>query len=242
MSVEALSWALNQPVGDPTAKLILIGLANHADREGRNAWPSVETLAEYAGCSVRTVHRHLRVLAEDGWTALGNQELVAHISPGRRPLVRDVVMGRGDNMTPRKTRRGDTRVTPGVTVGDTPGVTELCHTNRQGTVKEPSGKSRTSSSPRKADPIWDVLTAEVGPVEGRAESSRRGKMVKELKELGASPQEITVRCARYRSKWPNVTLTDTALVAHWSKFGAPLTEIFGPDGDDPYGGFAPREF
>lgn len=66
MSIEALNWALNAPVGG-TAKVILIGLANHAGANFTDARPSVPTLATYAHCSRRTVQRYLRVLEEDGW-------------------------------------------------------------------------------------------------------------------------------------------------------------------------------
>lgn len=56
MSVEALAIALHHSrARTPTAKLVLIGVANH-DGDG-GAWPSVATLAKYAGCSVRQVQR-----------------------------------------------------------------------------------------------------------------------------------------------------------------------------------------
>lgn len=67
MSVEALSWALNQaPVEDPGAAAVLIGLANHAGPDGRECWPSVERLAYYGRMSERTVRRHLRTLEDTG--------------------------------------------------------------------------------------------------------------------------------------------------------------------------------
>ena len=66
MSFEAVGWALEQPVGG-AKKIILIGIASHADRHGRNAWPSIETLATYAHVDPRSVRRALAELEADGY-------------------------------------------------------------------------------------------------------------------------------------------------------------------------------
>jgi hypothetical protein len=63
MSLEALTWALHQNVGDPISKLLLIGLANHCDREGI-CFPSRKLLAQYAECSIDSVDRKLAKLCE----------------------------------------------------------------------------------------------------------------------------------------------------------------------------------
>lgn len=41
--------------------------------------------------------------------------------------------------------------------------------------------------------------------------------VKELKAIGATPGQITLRARRYQSKWPTASLTPTALVRRWSE-------------------------
>ncbi|MEV0429651.1 helix-turn-helix domain-containing protein [Micromonospora sp. NPDC050495] len=46
-------------------RAVAIAIAAHANREG-NAWPSVATLAEYVGCSERTVQRCLAKLVQLG--------------------------------------------------------------------------------------------------------------------------------------------------------------------------------
>lgn len=58
MSVRAMTWAMEQKVGNPTTKLILMALADFADEEGK-CFPSQGRLAEIAECSVDTVQRHL---------------------------------------------------------------------------------------------------------------------------------------------------------------------------------------
>ncbi|XVV04060.1 helix-turn-helix domain-containing protein [Actinosynnema sp. CA-248983] len=68
MSIEAINWALNDaPIprdrGDAASlAAVLIGLANHADPNGRHAFPSIEKLIHYTRLSERTVRSALRSL------------------------------------------------------------------------------------------------------------------------------------------------------------------------------------
>jgi hypothetical protein len=115
MSSEATTWAIAQRVGDPCRKLILLGLANVASKTGEHSFPLVATLADEAECSSRTVHRHLRLLEESGLIARGDQRFVEHLRRDRRPIVWDLSMSRGDNLTCREGSRGDTEGGHGVT-------------------------------------------------------------------------------------------------------------------------------
>lgn len=45
MCIRAILWALDTPVGDLTAKLVLIALADHADDDNFQCWPSVSRIA-----------------------------------------------------------------------------------------------------------------------------------------------------------------------------------------------------
>jgi hypothetical protein len=60
MSVESMAIALHHSRATGTAKLVLIGIANH-DGDG-GAWPSVDTLAKYAGVHRRNVQRAIETL------------------------------------------------------------------------------------------------------------------------------------------------------------------------------------
>lgn len=74
MSVEAISWAFNlAPVPrdrngkrNPACKAVLIGLANHAGPDGKDAFPSVRTLVRYTDLSERTVRTALDGLEAEG--------------------------------------------------------------------------------------------------------------------------------------------------------------------------------
>lgn len=64
MSIESMSIALHHSQLAGTAKLVLIGIANH-DGDG-GAWPTVDTLAKYAGVNRRNVQRALERLEAAG--------------------------------------------------------------------------------------------------------------------------------------------------------------------------------
>lgn len=116
MSIEALNWALVVPIGGNN-KIVLLGLANHAHPNGRNAFPSVPTLATYAFCSERTVQRCLRELETEGWI---KQTGWFHIDgrADRRVAVYALAMTGRQPVTPSRgdgDERGDTPVASGVT-------------------------------------------------------------------------------------------------------------------------------
>lgn len=67
MSVEAFAYVLNEAAISGNAKVILLGMANHAHPDGTNAYPSMATLAKYAAVNRRTAQRNVRQLELDGW-------------------------------------------------------------------------------------------------------------------------------------------------------------------------------
>lgn len=171
MSIEAVTWALGVNVGDSTRKLVLIGYANHAHRDGQNSWAAKDTIAEYANCHVKTVRRHVQTLIAEGWMREGDQQQVAHLRADRRPVVYDVAMTeatrrawaaeqdlveppeppllRGDSVSPREDERGDTALSPGEPAhGGTHGGTQLCPSRGDTAVSpEPSMNQELPPNP-----------------------------------------------------------------------------------------------
>ena len=66
MSIEAVTWAFKQKLDDPTAKLVLLGIADKYNEDRGYAWPSMERLADMADCTQRTVSRKISMLEELG--------------------------------------------------------------------------------------------------------------------------------------------------------------------------------
>jgi hypothetical protein len=95
VSKEALIWVIEDaPDVQPHWIPVLVGLARHADRQGRGAYPSQELLAEYARKSDRSIRNDLTALEKAGLIREGDAHLVEHLPPDRRPLVWDLALER----------------------------------------------------------------------------------------------------------------------------------------------------
>ncbi|TCN49153.1 helix-turn-helix protein [Rhodococcus sp. SMB37] len=161
MSIEAITWTLEHaaipsptPPGMPSAPaltLVLLGLANHASRNGDDAYPSVRTLARYARMSERQVQRCLSTLVELELITRGDQERVAATisREDRRPICYNLCMPRGDAPSPRPKSRGDMRVPDGVTAEHERGDAHVTRTVLEPRDK-PAAPSRTEPPARTA--------------------------------------------------------------------------------------------
>lgn len=81
MSWQAIAWAIRQRTGSARRKVLLLALANYADKNGV-CWPSQETSARDTEQSVDTVQRQLNVL-----------ESLKHIRRERLPKRRGQCQG-----------------------------------------------------------------------------------------------------------------------------------------------------
>jgi hypothetical protein len=112
----------------PTAeKMILLVIADHADDDGRNAWPSIATIARKASMSDRQAQRYVKSLCDRGLVrceaqAGGTRDMRDDRRPNRytinvRALVNGVtpVTSREPNGVTLRASRGDTQGQNGVT-------------------------------------------------------------------------------------------------------------------------------
>lgn len=94
MSIQAVNWAMYEvraeQVPGNTFRVLLV-LADHADPNGRGAWPSRQTISKLAGCSLRTVAYALTHLQEEGLIVRGDQRITKGLG-GYRPTVWDLNM------------------------------------------------------------------------------------------------------------------------------------------------------
>jgi hypothetical protein len=136
VSIQAITWALEDaPDVPPHLVSVLLGLANHADRNGRGSYPSQETLADYARKSPRQAKRDLDDLQERGLIRPGDQRFVLHVRPDRRPIVWDLALERVKS-------RDDTHVTP-------PKPNGMTSTPPRGDTQGSNGVTPTSPEPKE---------------------------------------------------------------------------------------------
>lgn len=77
---------------------------------------------------------------------------------------------------------------------------------------------------RAPDLLWEAMLTACGiDPKGKHNDMERGpwnKAVKNLRQAGATPEQVPERAAAYRRKFPSATLTPTALARHWSEVAA----------------------
>lgn len=96
---------------------------------------------------------------------------------------------------------------------------------RKKAEKTPGEKESKPRAPRPNDQLWNALCALFGlkPVTEK-ERTRVGGLVRDLGLKEALPDELPVRLARYRAKYPNAAETPEALLKHWDQMAQPTPQ------------------
>lgn len=239
MSVEAMALALHHSKSKGTAKLVLLGIANH-DGDG-GAWPSVKTLAKYGGCDSRQVQRALKQLEQAGEIqriiGAGGDE---NTRPDRRPNRYRILVScppSCDGTTKHK-ERGDSGDTPrrdGVTstaergdIRGSNGVVEMSPEPSYEPSVEPLAAAPRESKPRPKDDIFEAVANACAIPLDRLTATERGrinKAAKELRDIGTTPDEIARKAQAYRQQYPDMPLTPQALTGNWAQLTPPPRKI-----------------
>lgn len=139
MSLNAYIWAADLPLSrcNGTAHRVLLKLADRADELGYGAYPRLSKIAETLECSQRTVQRAIRELIAEDLIRVGDQSYVDHLDPRYRPTVYDVLTW----ALVYSESRGDNRVTPDESRGDTYGPSGVTTVVAHRTAHEPTTKT-----------------------------------------------------------------------------------------------------
>ncbi len=205
-------------------------LARYSDNKTGKSWPSLTTLARRTGCDRRNLARALAEGEERGlWSrdrAGGGTRDTTRYTVHRIPTsVNNATSGSGatsGNSATRTSGKSRTRL-----VVKTPHRTNpFTHPFNTPTTEAPKRKrpaTKKPRTPRQPDPLWDTVAALwFGGTVARPHATRAGKLVRDLRDLGATPDEVRLRHERYRTTWPKATASGEALIKHWHNFSEPL--------------------
>lgn len=93
---------------------------------------------------------------------------------------------------------------------------ELEKEQKKNPPNPPDREQPKERKPRAPDVIWDALVGELRTQPSTtSERGRWNRAVSELREAGATPEEIKLRSRAYRKRWPDVSFTVSALAANW---------------------------
>lgn len=207
-------WFIDSGVSDKAFRLYTV-LAKYADNEDRTAYPGRRTLARRMGCSLSSVDRALEEL----------------IDAGAVTKKQRCVDGRWTSSLYTVHKVGPSRTAGGSPTHDaTPSLTHATtssHPRRKELDQELDQKELLAAAPpetvkkeRKADPLWDTMLQACNINPQTLTGSERGrinKALKELREVGATPDELRARAKAYTTKYPGAALTPTALSGNWSQ-------------------------
>lgn len=153
MSIRLMSdvWRTDLPTVE---KMVLLVIADHANDEGTQSYPSQQTIATKASISVRTVQRSVNTLLERGYIRVfKGQGGSANCRDDRRPHLYQININklRHDTVTARE-ERPDT--------DDSNGATITTITGRQS--RPMNHPNKPSIEPPGFDDFWNVYPLKVG--------------------------------------------------------------------------------
>lgn len=210
MSMKALEWAMyDVPAEMAKGSLlrILLALADHADTEGRGAFPSQKRLCALTGYSRRTIQHGLHDLESSGLIVKGDQRLTEHY--GRhRPIVWNLSMEdfRGAKTAPLKKNESEAQ-----------------HTTPQNSQEAQLGAQKTAvrGAIRGAISLRPNLYKEESYIEPRESNARARKQItipadwKPSEEHQALADRLGIDCDVEAGKFKDRALDTCATSADW---------------------------
>ena len=230
VSVQAISWVLDHSDSTLGTRLVLLSLANHADKYGREARAAVKTYAAEAHLSPRQVQYALRKLEASG-------EIVCTGKHGSRAdrmvnIYELPGMSGAQEVRPAATDGAQNRTERGAE-SDIDGVNPIAPKPSLGTVLEPSKPLRK----RERDFVFDALAEVCGVAVDKSTKRERGGIAKAASEIRAASFSgvgynedwtyedvrslVLSRATQYRRRYPGAALTPNALAMHWGECAMP---------------------
>lgn len=221
-----MNWVFEHSDATGNDRLVLLALADEADDEGKDAYPSVQRVATKARVPKPTVLRCLKRLEE-----AGRLRVIRPETRGRGRFNRyELVLENGREVTPFPGSTEDNEMTQGTVQKGPQRSTPVANPNLTHRPIDPETLLPPSAPPpsepvaprppRKRtvnDDVWDALVEVCGwTPRTPTEKSRLGKVVRALVSVEATGEEVRRRAREYRRRWRGVDLTPEALEKHWS--------------------------
>jgi len=211
-------WVIDLPISDRGVRLYAL-LARYADNDGFS-WPSRKTLAQRLGKSVDVLDRAVKELQEYGalYVTPRYDEAGDRTSNGYT-----LVRARPANMQggSRENTATGSREKAGTGSRENTALTRATINENQIELENIAPTLEVAAkvpAVRGRDEVWDTVMLVCGIGEGSITKSSRGaynKSVKDLRDISATPRQIIERAVVFRRRWPDVSLTPTALSRRW---------------------------
>lgn len=216
--------------GEAAELLFVRGLAfcSTSDSDG---FISDQQVIRYVGAGMRDAKKRAERLAEVGvWERKPGGYLVRSWTK-----IHDTAEEKGRRLRTdrerKRTERGHETVVQDVVPSDSEripsGQTSDSVSDSLSLIHDTTQQDRTllpeaPPSGRKRDELWEAVIDACGLTGVALTKSARGAAndaVKQLRDVGADPSTVGPRAARYRQRYPQATLTPSALAKQWSNLG-----------------------
>lgn len=219
---------------------MLVVIADAANSDGEHAHPGLDNLVAGSLYSRTQVLKTTAELEEAGWI-----RTVEKSAPGRATVF-DVLLDRVPEWDPSQVPERDVSERPtGPVLGVNGSRNEAQRVpfSPSAPITTSGVVTRGTSAPvpgaglspldralavttvakvstRAPDLLWEAVLAACG-IDGAAiTKSARGaynRAVRDLREMGATPEDVAAKAAAWQRQWPKATLTPTALARRWSE-------------------------
>ncbi len=231
MSIQAVAWVLEHSDARLSDRNVLIVLADEAASDGGSCHPSLRRIAKHARVHTDTANECIKSLEAAAETLVLRP---AKPAPGRvnRYLL---LMGRTAaeaiaDLDPTDPDLADWQAMYGSSAQSESGTARDCAEPRGTTRADPLTHRPKEKRSREPNPLWDSLVEVFGDSGADTRRGMYGRTVKELKEMGATPEQVLERGKRLLAKGWNDP-TPIALVKHWPALAPPKRAS---DSDEAY--------
>lgn len=211
------------------AKLVGLALSCHMSEMGDSCFPGLDLQTAETSLARATLVKYLQVLEDRRF--LFRQRGGGKGNPTRyTAVIPDNLFSSADGPNAKEFISEEERVhllqREGVKEGVSGVTTNVVTRESNGThEEEPSpGSKEKKFSKEERDSLWDSLSTVFPVATTKSERGIRGKTVSQLLEVGATPDDITERAGRWPDIFPGATLTEHALLKHWSLLAPPPKE------------------
>jgi hypothetical protein len=222
-------WVLDSEISDRAVRLYAI-LSRYADSDGWS-WPSRKTLATRIGRSVDALDRAVRELVDYGMLTV-----VARYDDAGDRTSNGYTIAR---MNPAAMRPGSRSSAATGSRTDAATGSRSSAALMRASVNESQLNETALAMPdadRPRDVVWETMLEVCGIDPDKITKSSRGaynRAARDLREAGADRTSIVEHAFVFRRRWPQVSLTPTALARRWPECdpttqhgtSAPMTDI-----------------
>jgi hypothetical protein len=216
MSGQCTGWVLRHGPKDRAMRAVLITIADAANRDGEHSHPGLDAIIEGSLYGRSHVLATIKKLEDEGWI-----EVTSKNSPGRATTFNVLMTGPLVGRVTGPKNEGHRSNLEGSQVQSSEIVPSYYSNGLS------NGLTNAADKPR--DLIFEAI-ASVCSINWKelTPSSRGalGKATKDLKAVGATPEEILKRALLYKKRF-STALTPSALSKHWPSLNVGLSDVTG---------------